>query len=58
VQGGGYAPESAVSWLAFDAAEAEQFRTMLEAFDDPGTLDPVGVGSVRDAVAGTYRCCR
>lgn len=39
------------AWLAHDDAEAEQLRRIVEAFGDKGTLDPIGFGPIRDAVA-------
>jgi hypothetical protein len=40
-----------LTWLAYDDAEAEQLRRVVEAFGDKRTLDPVGFGPIRDAVA-------
>lgn len=42
---------SSFTWLAHDDAEAEQLRRVVEAFGDKGTLDPIGFGPIRDAVA-------
>lgn len=42
---------STFTWLAHDDAEAEQLRRVVEAFGDQGTLDPIGFGPIRDAVA-------
>lgn len=42
---------SSFAWLAHDDAEAEQLRRVVEAFGDKGTLDPIGFGPIRDAVA-------
>ncbi len=44
-----YAPHSTLGWLDFDAAASERVGTLLRAFEEPGTLDPLGLGSVRDA---------
>jgi hypothetical protein len=42
---------SSFTWLAYDDAEAEHLRRVVEAFGDKGTLDPIGFGPIRDAVA-------
>lgn len=42
---------STFAWLAHDDAEAEHLRRVVEAFGDKGTLDPIGFGPIRDAVA-------
>jgi Family of unknown function (DUF6361) len=44
-----YKPESSFGWLDFDTAASERVATMLNALEEPGTLDPLGLGSVRDA---------
>jgi hypothetical protein len=44
-----YAPESSLGWLDLDAAASERVGTLLRALEEPGTLDPLGLGSVRDA---------
>ena len=46
-----YAPASSVGWLDFDAAASERVGTLLRSLEEPGTLDPLGLGSVRDAFA-------
>lgn len=43
--------KSSFAWLAHDDSEAEQLRRVVEAFGDKGTLDPIGFGPIRDAVA-------
>jgi hypothetical protein len=43
-----YAPASSVGWLDFDAAASERVGTMMRALEEPGTLDAIGLGSVRD----------
>ncbi|MFZ6005775.1 MAG: DUF6361 family protein [Actinomycetota bacterium] len=43
-----YAPASAFGWLDLDAAASERAATLLRAFEEPGTLDPIGLGAVRD----------
>jgi len=44
-----YAPQSSLGWLDFDAAASERVGTLMRALEEPGTLDPIGLGSVRDA---------
>lgn len=42
-----YAPASSLGWLDLDAAASEQVGTLLRSLEEPGTLDPLGLGSVR-----------
>ena len=44
-----YSPSSSVGWLDLDAAASEQVGTLLRSLEEPGTLDALGLGSVRDA---------
>lgn len=44
-----YAPASSVGWLDFDAAASDRVATLLRSLEEPGTLDDLGLGSVRDA---------
>jgi hypothetical protein len=44
-----YSPASSFGWLDLDAAASERVATLLRALEEPGTLDPLGLGSVRDA---------
>ena len=44
-----YAPASSIGWLDLDAAASEQVGTLLRSLDEPGTLDELGLASVRDA---------
>lgn len=46
-----YSPASSVAWLDLDAAASERVSTLLRSLEEPGTLDPLGLGSVRDAFA-------
>ena len=46
-----YAPASSLGWLDFDGAASEQVSTLLRSLDEPGTLDVLGLGSIRDALA-------
>lgn len=45
---GNYTPASAFGWLDLDAAASDRAATLLRAFEEPGTLDPIGLGAVRD----------
>lgn len=44
-----FAPESSLAWLDFDSAASERVGELLRALDEPGTLDVLGLGTVRDA---------
>lgn len=44
-----YFPESSLGWLDFDSAASERVGELLRAFEEPGTLDVLGLGTVRDA---------
>ena len=43
-----YAPASSLGWLDLDAAASERVGTLLRSLEEPGTLDALGLGSVRD----------
>ncbi|MDQ3933603.1 MAG: DUF6361 family protein [Actinomycetota bacterium] len=47
-----YAPTSSAGWLDLDAAASERVGVLLRSLEEPGTLDPLGLGSVRDAFSG------
>lgn len=44
-----YAPASSLGWLDLDAAASERVGNLLRSLEEPGTLDVLGLGSVRDA---------
>ncbi len=44
-----YAPASSLGWLDLDAAASERVGTLLRSLEEPGTLDELGLGTVRDA---------
>src|SRR4051794_12526023 len=44
-----YRPESSIGWLDFDDSASRQVGEVLRALQEPSTLDPIGLGSVRDA---------
>jgi hypothetical protein len=46
-----YAPQSHVGWLDFNDEAAKQVAETLRALQEPSTLDPLGIGSIRDAFA-------
>lgn len=43
-----YAPDSSFAWLDFDSAASERVATLMRALEEPGTLDPIGLGPIRD----------
>ena len=45
----GYVPESSVGWLDLDEAASERVAALLRSLEEPGTLDELGLGTVRDA---------
>ncbi len=44
-----YSPASSIGWLDLDPAASDRVGALLRALEEPGTLDPLGLGSVRDA---------
>lgn len=44
-----YAPASSIGWLDLDAAASERVGTLLRSLEEPGTLDELGLGTIRDA---------
>ena len=44
-----YAPESSLGWLDLDAAASERVSTLLRSLEEPGTIDVLGLGPIRDA---------
>jgi len=46
-----YVPASSLSWVDLDDTAARKVNEAIRALDEPGTLDPIGLGSVRDAIA-------
>ena len=46
-----YAPASSFGWLDHDAAAADRMREVLAAFSEKSTIDALGFGVVRDALA-------
>ncbi|MYI19623.1 MAG: hypothetical protein F4121_05920 [Acidimicrobiia bacterium] len=47
-----YAPASSLGWLDLDATASERVGTLLRSLEEPGTLDELGLGTVRDAFSG------
>lgn len=43
---------STFTWLAYDDAERDQVAALVRALDEPETLDSLGLGIVRDTIAG------
>lgn len=44
-----YAPASSLGWLDLDEAASERVAALLRSLEEPGTLDELGLGTVRDA---------
>src|SRR4051812_38522354 len=42
---------SAVTWLDFSEAEQQRVRDLLQFFTDKGTVDDLGLGTIRDAIS-------
>ena len=42
---------SFVGWLDYSEAERRQVQEMLQLFTEKGTVDDLGVGTVRDAIS-------
>ena len=40
-----------MGWLDIDAAASERVATLLRSLEEPGTLDVLGLGTIRDAFA-------
>ena len=47
-----YAPASSLGWLDLDAVASERVAALLRSLEEPGTLDELGLGTVRDALSG------
>ena len=46
-----YTPASSLGWLDLDATASERVATLLRSLDEPGTIDELGLGAVRDALS-------
>lgn len=44
-----YSPASSLGWLDLDTASSERVATLLRSLEEPGTIDALGLGSIRDA---------
>ncbi len=44
-----YSPASSLGWLDLDTAASERVATLLRSLEEPGTIDALGLGSIRDA---------
>lgn len=42
---------STFAWLRFDDAQAQQARELVRALQEPGTLDSLGIGGIRDGIS-------
>lgn len=46
-----YAPASSLGWLDLDTAASERVATLLRSLEEPGTIDTLGLGPIRDALS-------
>ena len=46
-----YVPVSTLGWLDLDTAASERVATLLRSLQEPSTLDVLGLGTIRDALA-------
>lgn len=44
-------PQSAIAWLDYREEDAQRVRELLRSFEEKGTLDSIGIGTVRDTIA-------
>ena len=44
-----YQAQSSIGWLDYDDDASRKMNETLRALDEPSTLDPLGLGSIRDA---------
>lgn len=42
---------STFTWLRFDEDQAQQARELVQALQEPGTLDSLGIGAIRDGIS-------
>lgn len=42
---------STFTWLQFDSDQAQRARELVQALSEPGTLDSLGIGAIRDGFA-------
>jgi len=43
-----YAPASSLGWLDLDTVASERVASLLRSLEEPGTIDALGLGSIRD----------
>lgn len=46
-----YAPASSVGWLDLDAGASERVAAFIRSLEEPGTLDVLGLGTIRDQLS-------
>lgn len=46
-----YVAQSSVGWLDLDEVASQRAAELIRAFDEPSTLDPIGLGAIRDGLA-------
>ncbi len=42
---------SAITWLDYSSRDQDDVRALIRALDEPGTLDDLGIGTIRDAIS-------
>jgi hypothetical protein len=43
--------EASISWLDLTAADRDKVRRVLDLFNEQGTVDELGLGSLRDMIS-------
>ncbi|MEI8083592.1 MAG: DUF6361 family protein, partial [Actinomycetes bacterium] len=49
---GGVMSLSTFTWLDYDEAQAKRSAELIRSLSDPETIDSIGIGSIRDGMAG------
>ena len=49
-----FAPQSSLTWLDTSESERRSTLELVSALNEPGTLDELGMGSVRDTFADSF----
>jgi hypothetical protein len=49
-----YQAHSTIGWLDFNDDAARKMNETLRALDEPSTLDPLGLGSIRNILKNNY----
>ena len=51
-ESGGVMSLSTFTWLDYDEAQAKRSAELIRSLSDPETIDSIGIGSIRDGMAG------